>query len=262
MAKNLILDCASVSSAYQSLEQIVQRSVDDIKSVFNNFNLDHYSTINPSDVRKPGEILLEQLMDEGCEIAQPSEIYWFHATRVLRTDSFIDGIRPLNEQIERIWNDLFTLVSEDMSEFDWKQFRGNLETQQQGHHAEIYRNRTMKNDNGPFGLLVREVAIRPEESGSVDYLKSPEIIEDICICFCDMYGKDLLELYQENSRRCIVTFTDSEPRTNALHKAIFYLYLVFRNEPLDGCNTCFDGNGTAILPEKIVRIEYLDEPLL
>jgi len=102
MAKKLILDCTSISSTYKSLERIIQKSKDDIDAVFNNFGLNQYSINNPNDIRKPGELLLELFSCQGCEINEPHEIYWFHATRVSQSEKFVDGIRPLHKQIEHI----------------------------------------------------------------------------------------------------------------------------------------------------------------
>jgi len=122
----------------------------------------------------------------------------------------------------------------------------------------LYRNRVEQNhDSGPFGLLIREVAIKPEEFESVDYLKAPESIEDISTSYHKMYSEDLLELFQENTRPCIVTFADIGQKPDALHKAIYYLYAKKGNEDLIACNTCFDGEGRIIPPEQIVRVEYL-----
>ena len=101
------------------------------------------------------------------------------------------------------------------------------------------------------------VAIKPEDVGSVEYLETPEIIQDICNSFCEMFGENLLTLFKQSSRPCIVTFTDSGARLNALHKAIYYLYVKYRDEDLVLCNTCFDGEGKAISKEQIVRVEHL-----
>ncbi len=258
MENDYILDCTSVESTYRSFERILQLSRTDIDSIFNDFDLAEHFTANPKDDRRPGEILLEIFSHQGCETKEPDETYWFHATRIPHSEKFADGIRPLHAQLEHIWKFLFTLVSDTFQERDWMQFRIKLETQHDSHHAHIYRIRTEGDiDSGPFGLLLREVAINPEEFGSVDYLAVPEIIEDICISFGEIYGEDLLEKFEQKTRPCIVTFSESEANPKALHKAIEYIYSEFCDEPKDGCNTTYNGMGNVIPAEQIVKVEYL-----
>ncbi|AWI03207.1 hypothetical protein [Clostridium drakei] len=50
-------------------------------------------------------------------------------------------------------------------------------------------------------MVVKDAAFSSEEIGNHDYLKIPEIVEDICVCFEKIYG---INLYISNSKSMIV----------------------------------------------------------
>ena len=111
---------------------------------------------------------------------------------------------------------------------------------------------------GPYAVLVRDVLVNPTKFESVDYLNTPEIIEDIGRCFHERYERDLLPSFQQQSHACVVKFNDNTPRPDSVPIALHYLYCITQNRDLfPGCNTCFDGNGHPIEANHIIAIEVI-----
>ncbi|MBM4134128.1 MAG: hypothetical protein FJ245_10200 [Nitrospira sp.] len=116
-----------------------------------------------------------------------------------------------------------------------------------------------KGDQGPHAVLIRDVLIEPNRFGSVDYLGCPEIIEDICSAFFTKFGKNLLGLFRDSSYPCIVTFSDDQPRADAIGAATTYVWCIARNEDCLLCNTCYEANGRAIADAAIIDVEVVAE---
>ena len=70
------------------------------------------------------------------------------------------------------------------TQHEWETFRRAVETTHTGDDANLYRMKTRDILHwGPHAVLVRDVLINPERFESVDYLNTPEIVEDISFCF-------------------------------------------------------------------------------
>lgn len=188
----------------------------------------------------------------------PEQIYWFHGTRVIRPDSLRDGIYPLNQQIEQIWQDLFKLAQCWASENQWQAFRQAVETTDAGEGSVRYRNRmSHQADWGPHAVLVRDALVIPDRFCGVDYLNVPETIEDICLSFSRYFPYDLLTAFQGASRPCIVKFRDRQPRSDAVGAAASYIWCMARNESCIRCNTCYEANARPIAATEILDVEII-----
>ena len=253
-----VLNCETIDSTYSSFEAILDLPKEKIDQTFDDFDFEKYCTENAYDGKSCGELVFNQFSMNYSDIYIPTEIYWFHGTRALPTIKFEDGIRPLNEIIDQIWDNLFSLASHTVSISQWHAFRSSLESDLPGEIANRYRARINNQDDcGPHGVLVKEFLLRAPELDVVDYLRSPETIEDICSVFQEKFGKDLFYLFNQASKPCIVSFRDSFHGEGALYRAIYYLYSKFKGYELDhNCNTCFSSNPTAIPRCQIVSIEY------
>ena len=113
--------------------------------------------------------------------------------------------------------------------------------------------------DGPYAMLIRDTAFKSDEMGNHDYLKVPEIIEDICIRFKEVYSHDLLEMYIKSTQSCIIKFVSDFANPDNISAAIYYLHNKIHHKDLSiYCNNCFDGEGNHIPRENILNVEFLD----
>lgn len=248
-----ILNCRSFDSTLDSLEALVGLPREAILETIRGFDCNQFSQEHPDDSRKLKEILPELLSRRGATIQVPEQIHWFHGTRTLEPDSLRAGLYPLDQQIDRIWHDLFGLARRWVSEDQWNSFRREVETTNGmvGHRLKF------KEDQGPHAVLVRDVLIEPSRFESEDYLDCPNIINDICSSFGTKFGKDLLKLFRDSSYPCIVTFSDDQPRDDAIGVATTYVQCIARDEDCLRCNTCYEANGKGIAMTSIIDVEVV-----
>jgi len=75
-------------------------------------------------------------------------------------------------------------------------------------------------------MLVKEIGFN--DVGNHDYLRVPEIVEDICLSFQQQYGIDLFHRYLSNTKSCIVKFYSENVKECYLYSALYYLYCIYR----------------------------------
>lgn len=101
---------------------------------------------------------------------------------------------------------------------------------------------------GPFGMLIKDVAFKAEEIGNHDYLNVPEIIEDMG--FADIYKKNAIPV--------IVKFQTKREYDEKyyLRYVLNYIYSMVTEKKLSmDCNTCYDGKNQYISPSNIIYVE-------
>lgn len=186
----------------------------------------------------------------------PDRVFWFHLTRVPPSANFSEGILPMNLALPRIWDTVEGVVEDTPNHESFKEFRAK------GRGSFQYE---LKKDcevhAGPFAMLVRESAFKAKEMGNHDYLDLPEIVEDICNGYQEHTGKSIHRVLRTALTPCIVKFwSDGRRGPDCVEAALFYLYSRRHGEPLsiEG-NTCFDGGGQVVAPERIVSIEMIHE---
>ena len=109
---------------------------------------------------------------------------------------------------------------------------------------------------GPYALLTRDHAFKSKEIGNHDYLGGPEIVEDICFCFAEKHGFDLLAAFLKRTKACIVKFFDG-PRDGCVDTAVYHLYKAHWGHHCSmQCNTCYDGKGIPVSPARIMKVEF------
>ena len=105
-----------------------------------------------------------------------------------------------------------------------------------------------KECQGPFAILVKDIAFCPKSVGHHDYLMVPELMEDL----------GLSNVYKNNGTSLIVKFIthpEYEPYHYLKH-VLYYLYNCRHMTHLDMyCNTCFDAKGIPILPSSFLYVE-------
>lgn len=255
-----VLDCESIDITYTSLENILEIKRSRLESLFDDLDLDSFYRENPHYPIWADD----HLFSEVTKICDPTRPYdqtcWFHLTRTIEKNDFKDGILPLNRQIDSIWDFLYSLVEGKFSRRKWNEFRKNLLVGQ-SHDAFLYKMKTGDSMHwGPFAILVRDIAFRAEEVSNHDYLRAPEIVEDICNCFSDLLDFNLLDAFMRKTKPCIVKFI-GPPRDDCLRAALFYLHNVRWNAGFSqDSNTCFNGQGSPIPANRILKIEFPNYP--
>jgi len=200
-------------------------------------------------------VVWEQLYDQTERLWEPAEICWFHATRILPTVDFsANGILPVSALADSIWAMLRSIDPAPPTEGEWLEFRALVEKGALGDCSRLYGIK-MKQP-GPFAFLIREELDHLDESGSVNYLRCPETVEDICICYEQTFGRPLLPAFLTSTRPCIVKFADPRPES-VMGVVAFYLYRHARGLPAFRCNTCLDSRGAPISPDQILDVEWL-----
>jgi hypothetical protein len=201
------------------------------------------------------DLLLEYALGlHRPDLPAPSSVCWFHGTRVAPGANFDDGILPISESLDRIWALLGRIAGQWSSPAKWAAFRANMPGQGAAQYA---RKLGFGLANGPYAVLVREMLLRPSETGSHDFLSVPEIIEDICMSYEDAFGADLRDAFVKATRPCIVKFASREVGYASVAAAITYVHRTLRREELLlECNTCFDGEGRRISAEAILKVDW------
>jgi len=180
------LDCETVDSTYESLEQILGTSRSRLESVFERLDIESFYRANPHYPQPPEDLIFSEVRKVATLPGDYDRTYWFHLTRTIATNKFEQGILPLGERVEAIWDFLYSLARKHASVEEWRDFRRDMGSH---HDADLY---SMKANDamhwGPYALLTRDHAFKSEEIGNHDYFDAPEIVEDICICFTKNTG--------------------------------------------------------------------------
>lgn len=191
----------------------------------------------------------------GQPVHQWNSVCWFHLTRVPTTTNFAEGILPLQDALTKIWRTVISAQSQNQKKRVLKRLRD------QGVPDFQYQHKTKDPQlGGPYAMLVKESAFRTSEIGNHDYLRTPEIIEDICNGYEKETGERIFDEIAALLRPCIVKFEhDSDHGDRHLTGVLlYYCWSKCRNERL--CylaNTCFDGQGKTIPRSAIRAIEFV-----
>jgi hypothetical protein len=165
---------------------------------------------------------------------------WFHATRVHPKTSFDEGLRPLSQRVEHIWNELGLLAREWVSDDQWRRFRREMK----GRFADQYCHKVaiLPMGDGPFGVLVRDYPLGFEKNGCCDFIRIPEVVKDICGAFEESTRHQLQDVYTRRTQSCIVKFWSDDSRHNrgTTAYALRYAWDTIRAHTLAPC-PCYDG---------------------
>ncbi|MDQ1761365.1 hypothetical protein RAS14_16485 [Achromobacter aegrifaciens] len=112
-------------------------------------------------------------------------------------------------------------------------------------------------------MLVKDIGACAESVGNHDYLKTPEIVEDICNGYEKLYGEKIQSLIEANLVPTVVKFWSEAPEDQCgLESAIYYSYRTHSKMELTSlANTCFDGRNSIAQPNRIVYVEHFRSDL-
>jgi hypothetical protein len=260
-----ILDCENIESINSSLKGIMNISKREIKKFLLDFNMNQYYDTHRNYPGTPDELLVHLFEEKYKKRYKIDITYWFHLTRTFESNKFTEGILPIGENINLIWDSLFSLVDDKLTKIEWNKFREKLENDEKNFLADDYRLRINKTYSGlfsgPFAILNKAFAFIADEVGNYDYLRrGPEVVECICNYFDEIYEYNLLQLYIDNTKPCIVKFKFNGGKSDYIGNMLCYLYSIYHNEKLTlYCNNCFDGKGIRVPPENILNIEFIHD---
>lgn len=253
------LDCETPESALLSVSNILGLTRTDLIDFINQFDLDDHIEKYGLTADTPADIVLKSLLTQtNCNWGF-SHTAWFHMTRCLPTTKFEQGLKPLLDTIDDIWELLFEINPSPIERSEWDKYRKLLETDPSASHLGYYYNRiNTPGQQGPYAILVNE--LRSGGVGGVctqdHYLKeAPEIV--ICIC---KRASDLLKEYIKVTKPCIVKFETTDCILEYLSTALYYVYEREQSEPQfdNTYNAGYSGRGTLIHPDQIKEVMFLE----
>lgn len=186
----------------------------------------------------------------------PSRIHFFHGTRAFEPQLFAQrGLMPLPAVLDDLWDRMQGLAPEIPAK-DFAALREGLEDGRI--EALTYKHRVDTHDDGPNGVLVRNVLLDPEAYHSAEFLRIPEIVEDICVAARNELQVDLGARFEGATTPCVVEFA-TQPRDvhKALTAACWYAVAALRGTAAGGGDAFwnFDGDGIAVPTTDIVFVD-------
>jgi hypothetical protein len=251
-----ILDCENTESALMSLQEILGLRREHIQSILTSFDLDAFYAKN-QDVHYPELAFVRHFSSEFFLTPKCDFTCWFHLTRRPKNKLEIEELIPLDKAIHAIWDYLYKLVSSEIPYNSWLRFRESVEGNNPHHNAFLYRHKLGDSQHwGPYGFLAKDFPCFSPNLLEWHYFNSPEIVEDICVCFQNDFGINLQQEYIKSTEPCIVKFKYESPRDSPIGYALFYLYCTFKGIQLDkDRNICFSTRGKTVPKEQIVSVE-------
>lgn len=248
----LALDCQSRATTLASVSKIYCVDEGSIDSFLLGLDLERHYEIN--DPPRSGDEELCRLFEAhfGCHAVGPDRVFWFHLTRTPQGESFAEGLLPLSKSLPKVWAVILHVFQNTEHESRLANMRAT------GVPGMQYRHKVGQSlHSGPYAMLVRDIAGKSAEVGNHDYLRIPEIMEDICTGYLERYGEDLTEQLSAALNPTVVKFWSARRLgKGCVEAALYYLYKSARHERLSlHANTCFDGEDCIIPPEQIVSIE-------
>lgn len=255
----MLLTCASPTIALESLATAAGVPPHDVHAALTAIDWTELEQHDDPERALP-QLAAERL---GRHLGGFSEVRYFHGTRTRDSDTFRRrGLLPLGEALEDIWRDLREIGADQLCDADFQKLRAEMRRDGGGDGGRLYRLKTPALlHHGPFGEYVREHFLHPRELSSHDYLRTPELVEDIAHAAQAVFDVDLLGAYTAATRPCIVVFdmpVDDDGR--AVEAACWYLWAGARGELTRAACGGFDGQGLAVPPTAIRDVEIVERP--
>lgn len=251
----LILDCQNYESSIESLARAYGTKVSKLERFLSALDLEREYELRSISVTED-YYLVDQFR---AKFGEPSHawdrICWFHLTRVPEGTDFSEGLLPLRLSLEKAWKTVEAAQSEKRRRAILRRLR------RVGVPDFQYKLKVgVPLHDGPYAMLVREAAFQSSSIHNHDYLRTPEIVEDICNGFKNHCGESILVETLNALKPCIVKFEDSTDAEDLhlMRVLLYYCWLKCRGEDLcDLANTCFDGRGRIIPRSAIQSIEFV-----
>jgi hypothetical protein len=245
------LNCASFATAVDSLAGLLQTTPRNLRRELRSLPLSTFDMLYSHSYILPHELLWRTLVGTITQPPIPSRVRWFHATRVKPNTDLSEGLQPLGARLPA----LRTHLEQLMTDFSIARAGANDDA---GHFGHLYEMKTADSLHwGPYAVLVRDAIVR-RDLNTHNYLRTPEIIEDLAAVLAGRNDGHLLRVFIRTTVPCIVTFESREPREDVVAIGLHYCYLAtWKQAPGIEGNTCFSANGKTIPREDIVAVEYV-----
>ncbi len=220
----ILLDCHDLDAAVHSLAVASNRSEAAVADAIASVAVDWRTVTDEVEAAARRQVF--ELLDLTDEDFRFDGTCFFHGTRTLDPSSFRrDGVLPLGHVMDRIWDDLYSLISDRITLDAWRDHRAAVESGEGGHGGYMYRLKTkdLSFHGGPYAFLVRDHHIARIKENH-DYLATPEIVRDIAWT-CDF---DLQQEFDNAARPYIVKFRTTSTTVHALHTAFWYIHSSLR----------------------------------
>lgn len=248
------LDCHTRDSTLLSVSRHYGVGVEQVRDFLLGVDLEAYCEEHHPEGRY--DVVLGRLLERefGPVQQELSAVSWFHLTRVLPDEDFSGGILPLDKALDGVWSTLERI-------FDGSPHVDNLRVlRREGVPNWLYNFKLEDGmDKGPFAMLVREAAFRPEEQANHDYHTIPEIVRDLCDGYQKRFGLPIEGEVQAALRPRIVKFASTLRLDRAcIEAATLYLYGALRGLPPSWLsNAYYSGAGLAVPHCAIEQVEFV-----
>jgi hypothetical protein len=192
----------------------------------------------------------------GRSPENPGRIHFFHGTRAFEPQLFAEfGLLPLHAVLDDLWRRMQKLAPQ----IPGQAFRALREGLEEGRIQPLtYKDRLDIRDDGPNGVLVRDVLLNATAYHSSEFIRIPEIVEDICVAARSELHIDLEARFRRATTPCIVEFSaPARDVPRALTAACWYAEAALRGTTAgaDDAFWNFDGHGVAVPPQEIVSVD-------
>ncbi|MGY5958070.1 DUF4261 domain-containing protein [Kosakonia sp. BK9b] len=248
------LDCSTRAQALLTLSAGFGCSVMELKKVLLSLDLEQIYETDHSIMVDSQQYLREYVCTELGSPGEFTTAYWFHGTRTFTDNTFEEGLLALN-QSESLVMDMLVNLAPD-SEVKEKLQAWNFHA---GVPDKLFRMRTTNKIHwGPYGHLVREVHLHAHKLRLHNYMRLPELVEDVCNAYQKKHGQDLTGHYLNVLKPCIVCFRgDIAYEKGALEAALGYAYTSVRGLPPDSSAVFgIDRHGISVSGNAIVNVEF------
>jgi len=254
-ARPLRLDCESRDSARVSLLALFGCEAAALDAFLTDASLDDEFERNARDLPQFDVFIYERACGRLGIPRMPTELCWFHGTRVPAGTTFAEGILPLPQALGGLKASILATLGDEadrqeaLSAFD----------RESGLTFQLQHKLTSGTEYGPFAMFVREMALDAHTTSQHSYVDMPEIIEDLCTEIQASCGRDLLPLFEQTWLPTIVKFV-TPAFSPKFHIAIALCYLrssLLRGRPGGSAIANFDGDNHAVPAESILKVDYL-----
>lgn len=248
----ITLDCSSFETAKQCLARLLGRTERDLTDSLVTCAADDesYDLWQDELARVVGFSGRDALPDAD-------EIVWFHASRAPFGSTFSEGLLPTNQALPKLWGILAEIARKWITEREWEAFRESFPVADRKFAVRHRSKLQVPGWEGPSAFLVRDAAIGLH-CGHKSFTSIPEVVEDICGDFEQVFKLPLHAEFVKASAPCLVVFSAPGPWCGAVGAALLYVHRVLRKVPQSiDSNMNFSGSGHAVAPQRIIRVEWL-----
>lgn len=250
----LTLDCSTRAKTLQSLAAGFHCTVAQLQTVLLSLNLENIYETDRTIMVDAGEYLYTYVCSHLDMPKVFSSAYGFHGTRTIKGNTFSDGLLTLGQSKKPVMEMMVSLAPSPKI--------GNRLQAWNFHDSvpdTLFQERTQNTIHwGPYGHLIREVHFFAQELGQHDYVRLPELVEDVCNAYQEEYSQDLTAHYLQVLQPCIVWFlAEIVDEQRALEAALGYAYTSVRGESPDFMSVYgIDFEGISVPRDRIICVEF------